>query len=299
MCVSLRRRLLIIIRSWACFDSIPIKNRLWGSGASAKGKRVVYTLSMGHRIHVLSYDELTHQVGLVSFGLSCGHVCVFLSTQTSTRLSPSYPSPTSPIPHHPHVNQVDVKHFLDRQGSNAHNPSNHRRYTYLLWVGGGPASGGQGQGQGQGQGRFQPVTQDFYRFPTPEYNWNYLDELICGYNDELRCVCIVVRSRRRLCVYKRSRWMQCDGRSYLSYATTPYNPPQLTIPPNTPTNPGPRPNTAGSSWPSARATSCWAPPPPRCAGRPRPRSWRRTWASCAGCWSRPTPAVPRAPSRWR
>jgi hypothetical protein len=27
------------------------------------------------------------------------------------------------------------------------------------------------------------VTQDFYRYPTPEYKWNYVDELICGYND--------------------------------------------------------------------------------------------------------------------
>ena len=82
--------------------------------------------------------------------------------------------------------QVDVKHFLNRQGSNAYSPSNHRRYTYLLWVG----RGGTEEGPG---GRFQPVWQDFYKFPTPEYNWNYLDELVCGYNDELRCVraCLV------------------------------------------------------------------------------------------------------------
>jgi hypothetical protein len=79
---------------------------------------------------------------------------------------------------------VDVKHFLDRQGSNAYSPSNHRRYTYLLWVG---LGAGAGQGQGLG-GRFQPVSQDFWKFPVPEFNWNFLDELVCGYNDELRCV---------------------------------------------------------------------------------------------------------------
>ena len=27
------------------------------------------------------------------------------------------------------------------------------------------------------------MTQDFYRYPTPEYKWNYVDELVCGYND--------------------------------------------------------------------------------------------------------------------
>lgn len=116
--------------------------------------------------------------------------------------------------HARHIGQVDVKHFLDRQGSNAYSPANHRRYTYLLWV--------------AQAGRFQPVTQHFYKFPTPEcvralslnhkhtacmhafmpsfvcsslisphsstqssthhhrYNWNYLDELVCGHNDELR-----------------------------------------------------------------------------------------------------------------
>jgi hypothetical protein len=31
-------------------------------GREGGGKRAVYTLSMGHRIHVLSYDELTRQV---------------------------------------------------------------------------------------------------------------------------------------------------------------------------------------------------------------------------------------------
>jgi hypothetical protein len=30
--------------------------------------------------------------------------------------------------------QVDVKHFLDRQGSNANSPQNHHRYRYQLWV---------------------------------------------------------------------------------------------------------------------------------------------------------------------
>ncbi|EWM23480.1 dep domain containing protein [Nannochloropsis gaditana] len=94
-------------------------------GREGGGKRAVYTLSMGHRIHVLSYDESTRQ--------------------------------------------VDVKHFLDRQGSNANSPQNHHRYRYQIWV---PHTG-----------RFQAVTQDFYRFPTPEYKWNYVDELICGYND--------------------------------------------------------------------------------------------------------------------
>jgi len=32
-------------------------------GREGGGKRAVYTLSMGHRIHVLSYDESTRQVG--------------------------------------------------------------------------------------------------------------------------------------------------------------------------------------------------------------------------------------------
>jgi hypothetical protein len=96
MCVSLRPHHLIIIFSWAWFDSTPTNNRLWGSGASTKGKRVVYTLSMGHRIHVLSYDELTHQVGLVLFGLSYGHACV--STQNDSNPLLSHAPPTYPIP---------------------------------------------------------------------------------------------------------------------------------------------------------------------------------------------------------
>jgi hypothetical protein len=33
---------------------------------------------------------------------------------------------------------------------------------------------------------FPQVSQSFYKYPTPEYNWNYLDELICGYVGDLR-----------------------------------------------------------------------------------------------------------------
>lgn len=75
-----------------------------------------------------------------------------------------------------------MKRYLDRQGSNT-SPLNHYRYHYLLWV--------------PQVGRFQPVLQDFYKFPTPEYNWNYVDELICGWESygDLRPEC---KFRRKL-----------------------------------------------------------------------------------------------------
>lgn len=119
-----------------------------------------------------------------------------------------------------------MKHFLDRQGSNAYSPSNHRRYTYLLWVGQAVC--------------FQPVTQDFYKFPTPEYNWNYLDELICGYNDELRCV--VLRVLRAWCavacldVQAACPWVRVDRWEPTSH-------PIHTTITQTTSNPKPRPET--------------------------------------------------------
>jgi len=66
---------------------------------------------------------------------------------------------------------VDVKRYLDRQGSNA-SPSNNYHYYYYLWV--------------PQYKRFQATSQSFTKYPTPEYNWNNVDELICGYFDELR-----------------------------------------------------------------------------------------------------------------
>merc|ERR1712146_598233 len=85
-----------------------------------------YILSMGHRIHILTYDT---------------------NTQT-----------------------VNVKRFLLRDSYNT-DPSNRFQYKYQLWV---PQSK-----------QYQCVNQTFHKFPTPEYNWNFLDELICGYYDEL------------------------------------------------------------------------------------------------------------------
>jgi hypothetical protein len=71
---------------------------------------------------------------------------------------------------------------LDRHGSNV-SPHNQYTYRYLLFV---PQSA-----------RFQPVVQTFYKYPSPEYNWNYVDELICGWESygDLRAEC---KYRRKL-----------------------------------------------------------------------------------------------------
>lgn len=78
--------------------------------------------------------------------------------------------------------KVDVKRYLDRHGSNV-SPHNQYTYRYLLFV---PQSA-----------RFQPVVQTFYKYPSPEYNWNYVDELICGWESygDLRAEC---KYRRKL-----------------------------------------------------------------------------------------------------
>lgn len=90
-------------------------------------KTILYILSMGHRIHALSYDETTRQ--------------------------------------------VDVMRYRLRYGDNA-SPNNRWNYTYLLWL--------------PQRECFQQVSQTFFKYPNPEYNWNYVDELICGFNEELR-----------------------------------------------------------------------------------------------------------------
>ena len=130
-----------------------------------KGKRRVYTLSMGHRIHVLSYDGFERVGGWVGgwFGWVGGkgkrRVCTLFMgdwihvllcdgfervgkpTHSPTHLpiahSSAFEPPRSPLSTHPPTHlplQVDVKHFLDRHGSNANSPSNHHRYCYQLWV---------------------------------------------------------------------------------------------------------------------------------------------------------------------
>ncbi|KAG5178381.1 hypothetical protein JKP88DRAFT_264612 [Tribonema minus] len=66
--------------------------------------------------------------------------------------------------------QVEVKRFMSRYGSNTV-PGNCYSYRYSLWQ--------------ALDGRFQTVKQMFYKYPSPEYSWNYLDELVCGYNSDL------------------------------------------------------------------------------------------------------------------
>eukprot|EP00953_Heterococcus_sp_UTEX-ZZ885_P030586 16154-Heterococcus_DN1.PRE.2 len=124
------------------------------SSSNSSGQRRSYILSMGHRIHSLSYDDQTKQ--------------------------------------------VEVKRFMSRYGSNAA-PGNRYNYTYSESCGAAYDVGHSScsstavviacnmylkQRFGT-EGKFQTVKQSFYRYPSPEYSWNYLDELVCGYNEEL------------------------------------------------------------------------------------------------------------------
>ncbi|CAI5708263.1 unnamed protein product [Peronospora destructor] len=64
---------------------------------------------------------------------------------------------------------VEVKRFVQRE------PHDHKvasiSYNYSLWVGLTQS--------------FQPHQQTFHRYPQPEDNWNALDNLLCGYLDDM------------------------------------------------------------------------------------------------------------------
>ncbi|KAG7381256.1 GATOR complex protein depdc5 [Phytophthora pseudosyringae] len=64
---------------------------------------------------------------------------------------------------------VEVKRFVQRE---PHDPEvAYTSYNYSLWVGLTQS--------------FQPHQQIFYRYPQPEDNWNALDNLLCGYLDDM------------------------------------------------------------------------------------------------------------------
>ncbi|TDH65607.1 hypothetical protein CCR75_003923 [Bremia lactucae] len=64
---------------------------------------------------------------------------------------------------------VEVKRFVQRE---PHNPkAAFIIYNYSLWVGLTQS--------------FQPHQQTFHRYPQPEDNWNALDNLLCGYLDDM------------------------------------------------------------------------------------------------------------------
>ncbi|KAK1929943.1 DEP domain-containing protein [Phytophthora citrophthora] len=64
---------------------------------------------------------------------------------------------------------VEVKRFVQRE---PHDPEvAYTSYNYSLWVGLTQS--------------FQPHQQNFHRYPQPEDNWNALDNLLCGYLDDM------------------------------------------------------------------------------------------------------------------
>ncbi|CAM9371227.1 unnamed protein product [Discosporangium mesarthrocarpum] len=88
--------------------------------APKKGSRLVNTLSMGHRVHTLFYNE------------------------------------TSEL--------VEVKRYVSSDGLNTFD--NQVVYKFSLWL--------------PQMGHMQTVRQTFYKYPNPEYTWNYMDVLVKG-----------------------------------------------------------------------------------------------------------------------
>ena len=64
-------------------------------------------------------------------------------------------------------------------------------FSYVYLVGG--AGGGAGGGEWE---EFERCTSEFSPTRVDEYNWNYLDQHVCGYPDfeELAEVCVLVLS---------------------------------------------------------------------------------------------------------
>ncbi|RLN15080.1 hypothetical protein BBJ28_00011296 [Nothophytophthora sp. Chile5] len=64
---------------------------------------------------------------------------------------------------------IEVKRFVQREPRDPE--AAHATYNYSLWV--------------ELTQSFQPHQQLFHRYPQPEDNWNALDNLLCGYLDEM------------------------------------------------------------------------------------------------------------------
>lgn len=99
--------------------------QLVGMDDSSESAGTVFRLSMGHRIHEITFNE---------------------ETQT-----------------------IDVKRYL--QKAKVRSDVDIMEYRYSLWS---PVAQA-----------FLSVSQEFRKYPRLEYSWNYLDQLICGYYDEM------------------------------------------------------------------------------------------------------------------
>uniref|UniRef100_K3W9W3 Uncharacterized protein n=1 Tax=Globisporangium ultimum (strain ATCC 200006 / CBS 805.95 / DAOM BR144) TaxID=431595 RepID=K3W9W3_GLOUD len=94
-------------------------------GDAGEKSGTVFRLSMGHRVHEITFNE---------------------ETQT-----------------------IDVKRYL--QKAKVRSDIDIMEYRYSLWS---PVAHA-----------FLSVSQEFRKYPRLEYSWNYLDQLICGYYDEM------------------------------------------------------------------------------------------------------------------
>ena len=151
------------------------KSKTWPWSASSRrpsGAVETYTLSMGHRIQKLTYDPVTMEVD----------VATFRSTSDNTRA----------------VNQFEYDYSLwlstanegdggpdndDNTFSNNNNKTKNKQANNS-----GPEDGFPHQQRNNNKapslgGAFVRKKQTFLKYPSPETNWNKLDEVICGWGN--------------------------------------------------------------------------------------------------------------------
>uniref|UniRef100_K3X4M7 Uncharacterized protein n=1 Tax=Globisporangium ultimum (strain ATCC 200006 / CBS 805.95 / DAOM BR144) TaxID=431595 RepID=K3X4M7_GLOUD len=69
----------------------------------------------------------------------------------------------------PELQTIDVKRYFRRDIQSQKNDP--KMYRYSLWV--------------EFTNSFHPLQQTFHEYPQPEENWNLLDHLLCGYQDDM------------------------------------------------------------------------------------------------------------------